>query len=101
VPQQVQIVFSALINNDPRPFFMHQSNLTGDRIAYPVMDGVLSAYRAVYGPSAPIDNLPTDEDGAVLRNQQLWAQALKAGTVTAWVAVRLGPGASTRGCNDQ
>jgi hypothetical protein len=85
VPGQVQIVFNALINNDPRPFFMHQSNLTGDRIAYPIMDGVLSAYRAVYGPSAPIDNLPTDEDGVVLRDQQLWAQAVRAGTVTAWV----------------
>jgi len=85
VPGQVQIVFNALINNDPRPFFMHQSNLTGDRLAYPVMDGVLSAYRAVYGPSAPIENLPAIGDGAVLRNQQLWAQARQAGTVTAWV----------------
>ena len=85
VPGQVQIVFNALINNDPRPFFMHQSNLTGDRLGYPVMDGVLSAYRAVYGPSAPIENLPTDQDGAVLRDQQLWAQARQAGTVTAWV----------------
>ncbi len=79
MPGQVQIVFNALINNDPRPFFMHQSNLTGDRLGYPVMDGVLSAYRAVYGPSAPIENLPTDQDGAVLRNQQLWAQARAGG----------------------
>ena len=85
VPQQVQIVFHAVLNNDPRPFFMHQSNLTGDRLGYPVMDGVLSAYRAVYGPSAPIENLATDRDGAVLRDQQLWAAAVKAGTVTAWV----------------
>jgi hypothetical protein len=85
VPGQVKIVFNALINNDPRPFFMHQSNLTGDRLGYPVMDGVLSAYRAVYGPSAPIENLPTIDVGVILRNQQLWAQALQAGTVTAWV----------------
>jgi hypothetical protein len=83
VPGQVQIVYNALINNDPRPFFMHQSNLAGDRIAYPVMDGVLSAYRAVY--TAPIDNLPTDRIGVIMRSQQLWEQALKAGTVTAWV----------------
>jgi hypothetical protein len=83
VPSQVQIVYSALINNDPRPFFMHQSNLAGDRIAYPVMDGVLSAYRAVY--SAPLDNLPTDRIGVIMRDQQLWAQALKAGSITAWV----------------
>jgi hypothetical protein len=85
VPGQVQIVFNALINNDPRPFFMHQSNLAGDRIAYPVMDGVLSAFRAVYGPAAPIENLSTDKLGAIMRSEQLWAAALKAGTVTAWV----------------
>ena len=83
VPTQVQIVFNALINNDPRPFFMHQSNLTGDRLGYPVMDGVLSAYRAVY--RAPVDNLPTIELGAIMRNEQLWTQARQAGTVTAWV----------------
>jgi hypothetical protein len=85
VPEQVRIVFDAMINNDARPFFMHQSNLTGDRLGYPVMDGVLSAYRAVYGASAPVDNLPTSGDGVVLRDQQLWAQAVKAGDVTAWV----------------
>jgi hypothetical protein len=64
---------------------MHQTNLTGDRLGYGVMDGILSAYRAVYGPSAPIMNLPMDKEGVVLRNQQLWAQARQAGTVSAWV----------------
>ena len=85
LPGQVQIMFQALLSNDARPFFLHQSNLTGDRLGYPLMDDILSAYRAVYGPSAPIENLPMDKDGVVVRNQQLWAQALRAGTVTAWV----------------
>jgi hypothetical protein len=85
VPQQVQIVYDAVLSNDPRPFFMHQSNLTGDRLGYPVMDGVLSAYRAVYAPSAPIENLPTSGDGTVLHDRQLWEQAQRAGSVTAWV----------------
>ena len=88
LPGQVQIVFLATLDNDPRPFFMHQSNLTGDRLGYPVMDGVLSAYRAVYGPGAPLVNMSMAGDGAALRDQQLWAAALKAGTVTAWVAGR-------------
>src|SRR5258708_34124559 len=35
--------------------------------------------------SAPSPNLPMWGDGVVLRTQQLWAQALHAGTVTAWV----------------
>ena len=64
---------------------MHQSNLAGDRLGYPVMDGILSAYRAVYGASAPIVNLPMSGDGVVLHNQQLWATALREGLVTAWV----------------
>jgi hypothetical protein len=85
VPGQVQIVLAALLGNDPRPFFMHQSNLAGQRIAYPVMDGVLDAYRAVYGPSAPILNLPMSGDGVAMDNQQQWAQAMQAGSVTAWV----------------
>jgi hypothetical protein len=84
-PGQVRIVFNAVLNNDPRPFFMHQSNLTGDRLAYLVMDSILSAYRAVYAPSAPIVNLPMSGDGVVLHDQQVWATALREGLVTAWV----------------
>jgi hypothetical protein len=82
-PNQAQIVFNALINNDPRPFFMHQSNLAGERLAYTVMDDILSAYRAVY--SAPVANLPMSGDGAVLRDQELWSTALRDKLVTAWV----------------
>ena len=85
VPGQAQIVYSALVAGDPRPVFMHQSNLTGGRIAYPVMDAILSAYRSVFSSSAPIENLPMSGDGAVLRDQQLWQQAVRAGKVTAWV----------------
>jgi hypothetical protein len=50
-----------------------------------VMDGILSAYRAVFGASAPIVNLPMSGDGVVLHNQQLWATALRDGLVTAWI----------------
>jgi hypothetical protein len=85
VPAQVQIVYNAVLNNDPRPFFMHQSNLTGDRLGYPVMDGVLRAYRAVFNSSAPIANDPSIKDGQVMRDQQLWASAVRAGLITAWV----------------
>jgi hypothetical protein len=46
---------------------------------------VLNAYRAVYGASAPILNLPMSGDGVALRNQQDWTRARRAGTVTAYV----------------
>lgn len=88
VPGQAQIVYDAVLAGDPRPFYMHQSNLTGDRIAYPVMEAVLSAYRGVFNSSAPIENLPMSGDGVVLRNSQLWEDAVKAGAVTAWVQGR-------------
>jgi len=95
LPEQLKIVFAAVLNNDPRPFFMHQSNLTGDRLGYPVMDGVLSAYRAVFGPGAPIVNLTMATAGAALHDQALWARAQRAGTVSAYVQGRtvtvLGP----------
>src|ERR1700722_14973986 len=85
LPGQARIVLNAVLANDPRPFFMHQSNLAGDRLAYDVMDAVLSAYRAVYGASAPILNLPMSGDGVALHDQQLWATALREHLVTAWV----------------
>jgi hypothetical protein len=85
VPEQALIVFASMLGNDPRPFFMHQSNLTGDRLGYPVMDAALAAYRAVYGPSAPVVNLPMSGDGAALERQALWASALRHGAVTAYV----------------
>jgi hypothetical protein len=85
VPGQVQIVLTAVLGNDPRPFFMHQSNLTGGRIGYPVMDGALAAYRAAFAATAPIVNLPMSGDGAVLDDQAQWARALRAGTVSAYV----------------
>ncbi|HEX5294909.1 MAG TPA: hypothetical protein VFX25_39065 [Streptosporangiaceae bacterium] len=85
VPEQVQNVFLDALDNDPRPFFMHQSNLTGDRLGYDVMDGVLSAYRAVYNPGTPVVNRSMAGDGVGLRAQQLWTAALAKRSVTAWV----------------
>jgi hypothetical protein len=78
-------VFDDMLANDPRPFFMHQSNLTGDRLGYPVMDGVLGAYRAVFAPGAPAVHLPMSGDGEALHRQDLWARALTTGTAAAWV----------------
>jgi hypothetical protein len=88
LPEQVQIVLHDLLGNDPRPFFLHQSNLTGGRLGYPVMSGVLAAYRAVYAAGAPVVNLPMSGDGEALRRQSVWAGSLRAGSVTAWVQDR-------------
>jgi hypothetical protein len=85
LPTQIENVMAKVLGNDPRPFFMHQTNLTVDRLGYAVMDGVLAAYRGVYAASAPVVNMPMSADGAALYAQTQWAKALRAGTVHAWV----------------
>jgi hypothetical protein len=88
LPLAVQIAFSDVLDSDPRPFFMHQANLTGDRLGYPVMDGILAAYRKVFADSAPFLNVPLPAVGTAIRDQQLWSQARRGGKVTAWISGR-------------
>jgi hypothetical protein len=85
LPVQTRTMLGAVLSNDPRPFYMHQSNLTGDRLGYALMNGVLSGYRSVYASSAPIVNQRLSADGAALNAQDIWAQALSAGTVTGYI----------------
>jgi hypothetical protein len=67
---------------------MHQANLTGDRLGYPVMDGVLAAYRKVFSDRAPFLNVPLPAVGVAMHNQQLWSQARRGGQVSAWISGR-------------
>jgi hypothetical protein len=85
LPLQVKTMLGALLQNDPRPFYMHQSNLTGDRLAYPVVTGVLDAYASVFAANTPVVNSRMSADGAALQAQGLWASALAAGNVSGYV----------------
>ncbi len=85
LPTQIRTMLGAVLENDPRPFYMHQSNLTGDRLGYPLMNGVLSDYRSVYAGNTPIINQRMSADGAALDAQDIWAQSLSAGTVSGYV----------------
>ncbi|MFD7541005.1 hypothetical protein [Streptomyces sp. NPDC059819] len=84
VPLETQVALGHVLGNDPRPHFIHQSNLAEDRIGYPVLDGVLGQYKALYAPSAPLVNLRMKDIGAELRNRGAWNTAVKAGQVTAY-----------------
>ena len=46
IPQETRIALSHVLNNDPRPHYVHQSNLAEDRILYPMLDSILNGYRA-------------------------------------------------------
>ncbi|HEY1643382.1 MAG TPA: hypothetical protein VGG35_22045 [Streptosporangiaceae bacterium] len=85
LPVQINTMLGSMVQNDPRPFMFHQSNLSGERLLYPVVLGALTAYRAVYATSAPVVNQRLSGAGAALNSQGQWAQALGNGTVSGYV----------------
>ncbi|MET9935149.1 MULTISPECIES: hypothetical protein [unclassified Streptomyces] len=84
VPLERQIALGHVLANDPKPHFIHQSNLAEDRIAYPVLDGVLDAYDALFAPSTPVVNLRMKDIGQELRRRSAWRTAVQSGQVTAY-----------------
>jgi hypothetical protein len=85
LPTQIRTMLGAVLENDPRPFYMHQDNITGDRLGYPLMDGVLSDYKSVYAGNTPIVNQRMSADGEALNAQDIWTQTLNAGTVSGYI----------------
>ncbi|GGQ04682.1 hypothetical protein GCM10010266_30360 [Streptomyces griseomycini] len=83
VPLETRIALGHVLANDPRPHFIHQSNLAEDRIAYPVLDGVLDGYEALFADSTPVVNLRMKDIGRELQRRAAWAAALRGGQVTA------------------
>ena len=47
-PLEIRNALRYVLTNDPRPFYVHQSNLTEDRIVYPVLDGILATYNGAF-----------------------------------------------------
>ncbi|MET9850695.1 hypothetical protein [Streptomyces ossamyceticus] len=84
VPLEKRIALGHVLANDPRPHFIHQSNLAEDRIAYPVLSGVLDGYAALFADNTPVVNLRMKDIGAELQRRADWQAALQAGDVTAY-----------------
>ncbi|MFF3323920.1 hypothetical protein [Streptomyces sp. NPDC002889] len=84
VPLEARIALGHVLGNDPRPHFIHQSNLAEDRIAYPVLNRVLDDYADLYADSAPLVNLRQRDIGAELQGRAAWNAAVAAGQVTAY-----------------
>ncbi|WP_406201664.1 hypothetical protein OH807_22255 [Kitasatospora sp. NBC_01560] len=84
VPLEARIDLGHVLSNDPRPHFIHQSNLSEDRIVYPVLEKILSTYRSLHADNAPIVNLPQKDIGAEFQRRAAWNAALSAGQVTAY-----------------
>ncbi|MFE0729086.1 hypothetical protein [Streptomyces antibioticus] len=84
VPLETRIALGHVLANDPRPHFIHQSNLAEDRIAYPVLDGVLDGYDGLFTADTPVVNLRMKDIGVELGRRAAWQTALDAGQVTAY-----------------
>ncbi|MFJ7904656.1 hypothetical protein ACIQ6V_29935 [Streptomyces sp. NPDC096198] len=84
VPLETRIALGHVLSNDPKPHFIHQSNLSEDRIAYPVLNGVLDGYNALFADNTPVVNLRMKDIGTELQRRAAWQAALNAGQVTAY-----------------
>ncbi|MFI1466486.1 hypothetical protein [Streptomyces wuyuanensis] len=101
VPLEARIAMGHVLANDPRPHFIHQSNLAEDRIAYPVLDRILDQYSALYADDTPLVNPRMKDVGAELRERAAWDRAVKDGQVTAHrigdtVTISAPPGTAVR-----
>jgi hypothetical protein len=84
VPLEARIDLGHVLGNNPRPHFIHQSNLAEGRIAYPVLDRVLGDYGDLFAADTPAVNLRTADIGAELQRRAAWSAAWKGGKVTAY-----------------
>jgi hypothetical protein len=98
VTSEDNIMFRHLMGNDPRPGFAHQSNLADydpalpetdpnqGGVLYPVYDGLLQRYEALFDrASEPLVQPTMSQTAATLVQQDTWAADLGSGTVTAYL----------------
>ena len=63
---ETRIAMGHLLGSDPRPHFVHQSNMTDDRILFPVLDSILDRYKTTFTEATPIVNPRMAEAGQAL-----------------------------------
>jgi len=102
VNQVVSGMFANMLNNDPRPSYVHQTNIIGspppgpattgtppntndtigDGLLYSVLNPLLADYHADFNTTAPYEQLTMGAIGTVLGDQSAWATAQPAGTAS-------------------
>jgi hypothetical protein len=83
VPLETRIALSHIVNNDPRPHYVHQSNITEDRIIYPLLESVFSRYKSLFAANTPAVNLRMSAIGTQLKRESAWRNAVNNGTARA------------------
>ncbi|MCX4745460.1 hypothetical protein OG455_07980 [Kitasatospora sp. NBC_01287] len=84
VPTEAKIALARVLGNDPTPEVFYQGNFAEDRIAYPVLNQVLSSYQGLLNSNTPLVDPRLADIATQEQNQTAWNAALAAGTVTAY-----------------
>jgi hypothetical protein len=87
IPVDSRITLSHVLANDPRPHYAHQSNLTEDRILFPMLERILGDYRAAFAANTPVVSRRMADLGTELRRQGTWRSSMDSenNEVTAFV----------------
>jgi hypothetical protein len=72
-----------ILANDPRPHYVHQSNLAGERMLYELVDATLDRHDHLFAVEMTQPTLA--EAGAELARQAAWQDALHGRRVTAFL----------------
>jgi hypothetical protein len=105
VSSVVSGMFQNMMGNDPRPSYVHQTNLmgqppagpattgtppstpdtTGDGLLYSVLNPLLAEYREYFAATAPFEQLTLGAIGNLLAEQAAWKGAVSAGHVSGYI----------------
>ncbi|MER7831242.1 hypothetical protein [Streptomyces sp. NPDC095602] len=83
-PLEARIALGHILAGDPRPHYVHQSNLAEERLLYPVLDEVIAGYRGLFADNTPLLNPRHRDIGTELKRRADWERALASGKVTAY-----------------
>ncbi|SEL62446.1 hypothetical protein [Streptacidiphilus jiangxiensis] len=84
VPLESRIDLGHILGDNPDPHYAHQSNLSEDRILYPVLNSLFATYGQLMASNTPMVNLRESAIGAELQQRSTWQSAVAAGNVTAY-----------------
>lgn len=85
VPIESRIAYDHVVSTNPAPHYAHQSNLSEDRILYPVLDAVLARYAATYTTATPVVNPKFAETALENKRRAAWAASLQSRSVQAYI----------------
>ena len=85
VPLETRLVLGRTLNNDPRPYYVHQGNLAEERILLTMMDSILAQYRSLLADNAPFISPRMSAAGLELQRQNAWRAAVANGTANGYI----------------